>query len=73
MNNKKSAIASVALAVLFIGTVAIMTIDSAYATSKTTETTTQRNSCGNDALPLNIICQIIYAKANPGNVPHVIL
>jgi hypothetical protein len=42
--NKKIEIASIVLAALFIGIVAIMTIDCAYATSKSTETTTQENS-----------------------------
>lgn len=45
MNNKDTMIAS--LAVLFIGIMAIMTINSAYASSKNRGTSNQQNSCGN--------------------------
>ncbi len=37
MNNKNTIMASVALATLFIGIMAIMTIHGAYASSKNTE------------------------------------
>jgi len=57
MNNKDTMIASLALAVLFIGIMAIMTINSAYASSKNRGTSNQQNSCGNDDLTTNIICQ----------------
>jgi len=45
MNNKDTMIASLALAVLFIGMMAIMTINS--ASSKNRGTSNQQNSCGN--------------------------
>ena len=45
------------LAALLIGIMAIMTIHSAYASSKNTGTSNQQNSCGNDVLTMNIICQ----------------
>ena len=39
-----------------------MTIDSAYASSKNTGTSNQQNSCGNDVLTMNIICQNSSSK-----------
>lgn len=54
--------ASVALAALLIGIMAIMTIHSAYASSKNTGTSNQQNSCGNDVLTMNIICQNSSSK-----------
>lgn len=50
------------LAALFIGMMTIMTIDSAYANSKNKGTSTQQNSCGNDDLTINIICQNVDSK-----------
>jgi hypothetical protein len=41
MNNRWIGITGVAIVVLFIGTAAIMTVDSAYATSKNTGTSSQ--------------------------------
>ena len=60
MNNKDTMIASLALAVLFIGMMAIMTINS--ASSKNRGTSNQQNSCGNDDLTTNIICQNNHSK-----------
>ena len=57
MNNKNTVIASLVLTALFIGIIAIMTIHGAYASSKSSRTGTQQNSCGNDDLTTNIICQ----------------
>ena len=58
MNNKNIVIASLVLTTLFIGIMAIMTIHDAYASSKSSRTSTQQNSCGNDDdLTTNIICQ----------------
>ena len=57
MNNKNTIIASLALAALFIGVLAIMTINNAYATSSNGGTSNQQNSCGNYNLAANIICQ----------------
>ena len=55
--------ASVALAALLIGIIAFMTINSAsYASSKNTGTSNQQNSCGNDVLTMNIICQNSSSK-----------
>ena len=62
MNSKNTTIACMIFAALFIGIMAIMTIDNAYASSKNKGTSTQQNSCGNDALPLNIICQNVGSK-----------
>ena len=62
MNNKDTMIASLALAVLFIGIMTIMTINSAYASSKNWGTSNQQNSCGNDDLTTNIICQNNHSK-----------
>lgn len=62
MNNKNTIMASVSLAALFIGIMAIMTIDSAYANSKNKGTSNQQNSCGNDDLTMNIICQNVDSK-----------
>jgi len=62
MNNKNTIMASVALAALLIGIMAIMTIHSAYASSKNTGTSNQQNSCGNDVLTMNIICQNSSSK-----------
>ena len=57
MNNKNTVIASLALT-LFIGIIAFMTINSAsYASNKNRGTSNQQNSCGNDDLIMNIICQ----------------
>ena len=47
MNNKNTVITSLVLTALFIVIIAIMTIDSAYASSKILEQA-QQNSCGND-------------------------
>jgi len=57
MNNKNIVIASLVLTALFIGIIAIMTIHDAYASNKSSRTSTQQNSCGNDDLTTNIICQ----------------
>ena len=57
MNKKHAAMVIIGLAVLFIGTMAIRTIDSVYASRKDTGTGNQQNSCGNDDLTMNIICQ----------------
>ena len=58
MNNKNTVIASLALAALFIGIIAFMTINSAsYASNKNRGTSNQQNSCGNDDPIMNIICQ----------------
>ena len=57
MNNKNTMIASLALSALFIGIMAIMTINSAHASSNNMGTSNQQNSCGNDNLTMNIICQ----------------
>ena len=62
MNSKNTAIACMIFAALFIGIMAIMTIDSAYANSKNKGTSIQQNSCGNDALTMNIICQNVDSK-----------
>ena len=62
MNSKNTAIACMIFAALFIGIMAIMTIDSAYANSKNKGTSTQQNSCGNDDLTINIICQNVGSK-----------
>jgi hypothetical protein len=64
MNNNLIGIAGLALAVLLIGTVAIMTIDVAFATSKNTGVSTQRNSCGNNDLPSNISCRNIDSSSH---------
>ena len=48
MNNKNIVIASLVLTALFIGIIAIMTIHDAYASSKSSRTSTQQNSCGNE-------------------------
>jgi hypothetical protein len=56
MNNKTMAVLAVVAAVVIASTIALTANDSAFATRKT-ETTAQQNSCGNDALPLNILCQ----------------
>jgi hypothetical protein len=45
--------ASVSLAALFIGIIAIITIDSAYLNSKNKRTSNQQNSCGNDEYHLS--------------------
>ena len=52
MNSKNTPLACMTFAALFIGIMAIMTIDSAYANSKNKGTSTQQNSCGNDALTI---------------------
>jgi hypothetical protein len=62
MNSKNTALGCITLAALFIGIMAIMTIDSVYANSKNKGTSTQQNSCGNDDLTMNIICQNVDSK-----------
>lgn len=64
MNNKNAVIVSIALAILFIGTMAIMTINSVYANSKNKGTSTQQSSCGNEVLSSNIFCQNVGSNAH---------
>ena len=67
MENKNAAVIIVGLAVLFIGVLAIGTIDNAYASSKNTRSNDQQNSCGNDDLNINITCQNNSSKDHGRN------
>ena len=67
MNNKKVVIAGVALAavvLIWTGIIAIVIFDNVYASSKHKGTSAQQNSCGNDDLTINIVCQNFDSKSH---------
>ena len=65
MNNKKLALAGVILVVVIgIGIMTIMNLDNASASSKSKGNSNQQNSCGNDDLTVDIVCQNFDSKGH---------
>jgi hypothetical protein len=58
-NKNKNAVVIIIMlvAALSIGTMIVGTLDNAHASSKNARSNDQQNSCGNDDLTINIICQ----------------
>lgn len=68
MENKSAAVIIIGLvAALYIGIMMVGIIDHAYASSKIPRSNDQQNSCGNDALITNIICQNNNSKDHGRN------